>query len=213
MNINENIKVEIRKDREENGTTLYELVKKYKLSKSSVFEIIRGCDNSNVKKASKTRTVVRKVEAMERPSLSKTDLGEASRQMICARLMLNGVKVFRPMTEDTPIDLLVLKGDGTVVKGQCKYIFPTKRGCHQMPLCSVRKNGANSKAVKHIYTETEVDFFFGYCCDNDTVYVIPFSEAIGRSELHFWILRKCVGSNGKFVFDEQQWRNRFDLLK
>jgi hypothetical protein len=134
--------------------------------------------------------------------------------MICARLMLNEVKVFRPMTEDTPTDLLVLKRDGTVSKCQCKYIFPERSGCHLMPLCSIRKSGANRKAVKHIYTAEEVDFFLGYCQDNDTVYVIPYSAAGGRNGLRFWILRDCLGSNGneKDRFDEKEWRGRFDLL-
>jgi hypothetical protein len=208
----EDIRQGIREDREQNGMTLYELVEKYGLSKSAVFEIIKDCDDSKVQRACPSRRVIKNVEPMIRPILSKGNLGEAARQMICARLMLNGVKVFRPMNEDTPIDLLVLKSDGSVAKGQCKYIYPGK-GCHVMPLYSVRKNGPGSTAHKHYYTDKEVDFFFGYCLDNDSVYIIPFEDAAKRGVLHLWILRECTSGNGKSVFDEKKWRNKFDLLK
>ena len=57
-----------------------------------------------------------------RPDLSKANLGAAAQQMICARMMMAGVQLFRPMIEDTPIDLLVLTSTGTALKCQCKYI-------------------------------------------------------------------------------------------
>jgi hypothetical protein len=50
--------------------------------------MIRGCDTSKLVRAAPGRRIVYEVESKERPDLSKTDLGEASRQMICARLML-----------------------------------------------------------------------------------------------------------------------------
>lgn len=203
----------IRIDREQDGMTLYEIAKKHGLSKSTVFTIIRGMDSSKVKRSAPNRKVVVTVKSMDRPDLSKTDLGEASRQMICARLMIAGVKVFRPMTEDTPTDLLVLKGNGEVAKCQCKYIWPNGNGGHCLPLYSVRKNGPNSKAVKHKYTADEVDFFLGYCLDNDMVYVLPFEVCKGRSMLRLWIIRESMGTNGRGMFDAKLYAGAYDSLK
>ena len=150
---------------------------------------------------------------MNRPTLSKADLGEATRQMICARLMLAGVKVFRPMTEDTPIDLLVLLPSGKVLKCQCKYIYPRRVGSHCMNLYSIRKSGPNRKAVRHRYSSDEVDLFLGYCADNDGVYIIPFSVVGGRSELVFWITRSPDQKQQGRVFDSTGYLNAFHFLK
>jgi hypothetical protein len=207
--IPEATRTQMRADRE-SGMTLTELVKKYERSKSTVFLTVRGCDTSKV-----AWTVRRKTEDVLpklRPSLSKTDIGEAARQMICARLMLNGVTVFRPMTEDTPIDLLVMKNDGGVLRCQCKYIFPIGDGKHVMSLFAVRKNGPKDKAVKHRYSLEEVNFFLGYCFDNDGVYVIPNTETKGVNQLAFWVLRDSAGSCGHGL-DTKRFLNAFDLLK
>ena len=203
----------IRKDREECGMTLYELVAKYGLAKSTVFLIIRNMNASKVRRAAPSRRVVLDVEPMKRPNLSKTDIGEASRQMICARLMLNEVKVFRPMTEDTPTDLLVLKRDGAVAKCQCKYAWPASQGNHVLNLFATRKNGPRSVAVEHRYTKDEVDFFLGYCLDNDMVYVIPFDACNGKRQLAMWILRDPTGNNGTASFDCKRYAGAYDLLK
>jgi hypothetical protein len=153
----------------------------------------------------------------ERPNLSKSDLGEASRQMTCARLLLAGVKVFRPMGEDTPIDLLVLTESGKVLRCQCKCLYPETKagkatGAHLMNLYSIRKNGPASKAVKHKYTSEEVDFFLGYCLSNDGVYVIPYSVAANRSHLIFWIDRDPGHFNGTSSFDHKSWLNAYQYL-
>lgn len=209
--ISENDKQRVKKDREL-GLTLYQLVEKYGYSKSTVALIIRDCDHSNVPRACPTRKVVVPVAATERPTLSKGDIGEAARQMICAKLMLNGVKVFRPVSEDTPIDLLTLRKDGAIQRCQCKYIYPEKTGNHRMSLCSIRKNNPRGAAKRHRYTLQEVDIFLGYCLDNDTVYVIPNAETGGRKDITLWVLRKSQGFNGHKEFNAQQWANRFDLL-
>jgi hypothetical protein len=147
-----------------------------------------------------------------RPDLSKSDLGEATRQMICARLMLHGVKVFRPLTEDTPIDLLILRKT-KVLKCQCKYIFPgSKNAAHQMNLFAVRKWGPKAKAVKHVYKREEVDFFLGYCLANDKVYVFPYDEVAPRQSLTLWIVRAPQGRCQHATFDHRPWENAFHLL-
>ena len=116
------------------------------------------------------------------------------------------------MTEDTPIDLLVLHRGGSVSKCQCKYMFPTANGSHMLPLCAIRKNGAGSKAVKHVYTAEEVDYFLGYCHDNDTVYVIPFAECRGRSSLKLWVSRQRAGTNGEPAYPIERWVSNFAAL-
>lgn len=212
MRISEETKALIRKERE-SGKTLYELVSQFGHSKSSVYNIIKDCDDSLVKRAAPSRRVVTKATLENpRPNLSKTDLGEAARQMICARMMLNGVNVFRPMTEDTPIDLLVLTSN-RILRCQCKCLYFDRRsGKHLMNLFSVRKNGPGSKARKHLYTADEVDFFLGYCFENDAVYVIPFKGAGGRQRLTFWIAREKMGSNGGDAFNPDDYVERYDLL-
>jgi len=175
-------KAEVRADREQ-GMTLTQLMGKHSLARSTVFFLIKGCDASKVSRASPSREVVKEVKHKDRPGLSKTDLGEAARQMMCARMMLAGIKVFRPMTEDTPTDLLVLKRNGEVLKCQCKYLYPLGNGSHRLNLFSIRKNGPNSKAVKHVYREDEVDVFLGYCLDDDSTYVVPYRDCAGRATL------------------------------
>ncbi|MFA6234099.1 MAG: group I intron-associated PD-(D/E)XK endonuclease [Bacteroidota bacterium] len=211
--VSEEIRSSIILHRENEGFTLYDLVAKFGLSRSTIFEIIRNCNNSKVKRAAPHRKVVESIIPMKRPDLSKVDLGEAARQMIAARLMLAGVQVFRPMTEDTAIDLLVLSSLGKPLKCQCKYLYYPKNGsgCHVLSLSASRSN--RKGAVAHDYTADEVDFFLGYCQDNDAVYVIPFSICRGRGGLNMWILRKPQGKNDNESFDCSEWKSAFHLLR
>ena len=151
-------------------------------------------------------------EVGSRPDLSKSDLGEACRQMICAKLLLRGVKVFRPLTEDTPIDLVVLTSTGNFLKCQCKCVFkPKGQHHHIINFFSVRKWGPNSKAVQHKYTPSEVDFFLGYCVDNDGVYVIPYSEVNCGKSVSIWVTAKPFGK--KQPPASSNWLNSFESLK
>jgi PD-(D/E)XK endonuclease len=149
---------------------------------------------------------------MNRPNLSKGNLGEAARQMICARLLLNGVNVYRPLYEDTPTDLLILKTNGEIKKCQCKYIYPVKNGSHEMPLCTIRKNGPNSKAIRHKYTKFEVDFFLGYCLDNDSIYTIPYESVEGKRSINLWIFREPKGKNGHDHFNHMEYKEKYEKL-
>jgi len=115
-----------------------------------------------------------------------------------------------PLNEDTPVDLLIINNQNVVRKCQCKYIYPTINGSHEITLCSIRKNGPNSKAFRHKYTEEEVDFFLGYCLDNDSVYVIPYEVTNGRQNLKLWILRNPIIN--KPAFDQTVYKNAFYLL-
>jgi len=203
----------IRQARESEGLTLGQLVKRFRLSKSTVFNYIQGCDDAKVKASCPSRRVVKPVEPRVRPDLSKGDLGEAARQMICARLLLAGLQVFRPLGEDTPIDLLLLREDGTALRCQCKYVYPNTFGSHTFKFCAMRSRGGGSKRQRHAYTEKEVDFFLGYCQDDDSVYVVPRQNTGGRKEVLLWILRSPEGFNLKGVFDHLPWKNAFHLLR
>lgn len=210
--ISDEVKQRIKTAREQEGLSLPALVAKFSLSKSTVYEVIKDCDSSKVKRASPTRKVVVPSAFKPRPPLSKADLGEAARQLILARLMFAGLTVFRPLTEDTPVDLLVLGEGETPLKCQCKYIYPTSQGSHQMPLKSVRKNNPTKKAYSHRYTAAEVDFFLGYCWDNDRVYIIPHRETRGRASLQLWVVREPKGSNNKPAFDYKTFEEAYHLL-
>lgn len=209
--IPESVRLQIRTDREA-GMGLDALVVKYKYPRSTTYYNIRDCNSSKVERNVRGKRVVGNVIPKDRPSLSKTDLGEAARQMICARLMLNGVKVFRPMTEDTPTDLLVLQKSGSVLKCQCKYVFPDKRGAHVLKCCSAGR-GEERNHRKHVYTEDEVDYLLGYCLDDDAVYVVPLNVTHGQSQVSLWILRRVCGGNGIKSFDGETYKNAYDLLK
>lgn len=203
----------IRVDREDHGLTLTEIAMKYELSSSTVQKAISEMDSSKVQKASPSRRVLPPTERPSRPSLSKGNLGEAGRQMIAARLMLAGLHVFRPLMEDTPVDLLVLRMDGQALKCQCKCFYVTQAGKHVMNLTSTRKWGPNSKAVKHRYTRDEVDFFLGYAIDTDVVYVFPF-EAVSnlKDSVGIWLLREPVGKNNFEFLDPTPFANAFHLM-
>lgn len=211
MRIPDAVRLNMRSDRE-SGMTLTQLMGKYGRSRSTVSYAVRGCDTSMVMKAAPGKRIVPSVESKERPGLSTTDLGEAARQMICARMMIEGIKVFRPMTEDTPVDLLVLRKDGSIAKCQCKYLFPSVRGCHMLK-CSSSGRGEERGTGRHIYTEKEIDFFLGYCWDNDDVYVVPRSFTAGRQECALWILRGPLGRGNRESVDGEKFRRAFAGLK
>ncbi len=128
--------------------------------------------------------------------------------------MLAGLSVFRPMSEDTPIDLLVLRRDGAALKCQCKIMFVDERsGVHVMPLCTVRKWGPAAKAVVHRYRRDEVDFFLGYVPEDDSIFVFPFGATERfKAKLSVWILREPTNRNGTPRFDAVPYKNAFHLL-
>jgi hypothetical protein len=204
----------IRVDREEHGFTLSRIMERHGLTRSTAYSAIAGLDASKVQRASPSRRVVQPIERPPRPPLSKANLGEAARQVIAARMLLEGLDVFQPFGEDTPIDLLVLRADGRALKCQCKAMYIHKSGAHVMPLNSVRKWGPNAKAVQHRYTREEVDFFLGYAVELDTVFVFPFDDvARFKSMLFIWLLRQPVGKNQHARFDAGAYKMAFHLLK
>jgi len=202
----------IRIDREEHGHTLWRIMERHGLPRTTAYRAISGLDDSKVSRASPTRRVVN-FERPPRAPLSKANLGEASRQLIAARMLQAGLDVFMPIGEDTTVDLLVLRADGGALKCQCKTMFVEESGVHRMPLITVRKWGPNSKAVAHRYSPDEVDFFLGYAIEVDAVFVFPYEDtAHFKRSLSVWLLRSPVGTNQHVRFDATPYRNAFHLL-
>jgi hypothetical protein len=203
----------VRVDREEHGLTLTAIMERHELGRGTAFKAIAGLDDSKVRRASPSRSVVVPIARPPRPALSRANLGEAARQVIAARMMLAGLSVFRPLSEDTPVDLLVLRRDGVALKCQCKCMYVARNDVHAMNLCTVRKWGPGAKAVKHRYTEAEVDFFLGYVVETDSVFVFPFEVTRRfKSTLSTWILRQPTNHNGTVPFDAAPYKDAFALL-
>jgi hypothetical protein len=203
----------IRVDREERGMTLGAIMERYALSRGTAYRAIAGLDDSKVQRASPSRRVAPSLERPPRPPLSKADLGEAARQVIAGRMMLAGLTVFQPLSEDTPVDLLVLRPDGIALKCQCKTMFVQSHGIHTMPLVAVRKWGPGARVTTHRYTRDEVDFFLGYVVETGDVYVFPFDVTERfKTRLNIWILRQPAGRNGKDPFDASSYKNAIHLL-
>ena len=187
------------------------LVAEFGYAKSTIYNIIKDCDDSKVKKASPSRKVAIPIESFVRPDLSTGNLGEAARQMIAARLMMAGLQVFMPLAEDTSVDLLVLKGR-EALRCQCKCLYIDKKvGSHILKCSGAGRQGTRG-IKKHIYGAEEVDFFIGYCLDTGELYIVPMEATGGRSELRLWILRECAANNQHGVFESEKYREAYHLL-
>lgn len=209
--ISEQIRYEIREKREKEGLSIDQIAKMYHIGRSSAWSIVKDCDHSNVKRASPTRRVVKDIKpSIKRPNISTTDFGEAARNIVVGKLMLKEISVFRPASEDTSVDLLVLKKDGTILKCQCKSMWVSKNGSHILKLTR-RKKGTGDRNTRVKYSSEDVDFFLGYCLENDSVYVVPYLVTKDvKTVLSIWVLREpCNRSSG---FDYGKYKNNFELL-
>jgi len=209
LKMQENIIELMRKERTA-GKTISELTKKFECSRGTVHLYVKDCPYLKIKVPRKKR--IPETFPVKRPNISKGDLGEAARQSIIAKLMLNEISVFRPLSECTPIDLLVLKKDGSVVKCQCKYIYPTKKGSHELRNSSNGRKESRNKH-RHIYTKEDIDFLIGFCLDNEGVYIIPIEDIKNRYVLTLWINREPISRCLKKHFNGNLYKNKFDFLK
>jgi hypothetical protein len=199
---------EMRSDRS-SGKTIEELISKYGCSRSTIFSYTKGFNNPSTIRRNKKR--VPTLPPTKRPELSKGDIGEAARQCIISKLMLNGVKIFKPLVEDTPIDLLLLKRNGSVVRCQCKYMYRDKRGYHVL---NNHSNGKGEKRGKrsYVYSKLDIDFLLGYCSDNNVVYVVPIEAINGRSIIAVWISRAPMSNTNVDHFNGALYADAFDAL-
>lgn len=204
----------IKVDREEHGLAMPALMVKYALSRGSVSTAIQGLSASRVVRAAPGRKAPqRPIRAhLVRPPLSTTDLGETVRFLAVGRMVLAGLTPFVPVRESTAIDILILRQDGGLSKCQCKWMWQDKAGAHVLKICTMRNAGTGKRSATP-YTESEVDFFVGYCADNGSFYIIPRAVAYqGRGkELRVWITREPSG-NGRRSFDASAYKDAFHLL-
>lgn len=210
--LTDEVLADIKIDRETHGMSLSQICEKYNLGKSCAFSAIKGMDDSQVVRKAPARRSMKKLSKedrqLNRPNISKTDLGEAARQAIIAQLMLKGFVVFQPISEDTPIDLIILLPDNRVLKCQCKCLFLTKHGAHHMGLTHTKYK---EKLYRCKYTKDDVDFFFGYALEDASIYVFPYESVSTLSGIDIWINRQPVFPKERIV-DPSKFRNAYELL-
>jgi hypothetical protein len=74
-----------------------------------------------------------------------------------------------------------------------------------------QRNSRSGRVNHHKYSESDVDFFLGYCQDDDAVYIIPHEETKERTMINLWILRE-PSSNKEKHQENQRFKNAFHLL-
>ena len=81
------------------------------------------------------------------------------------------IPVFIPFGQNTPVDLLIYVND-KFLKIQVKTTQKIQDGHMQFELC--RTNGFTFE--KYPYTDKDTDYFFLYCIENDSSYLIDIDE-------------------------------------
>lgn len=92
-------------------------------------------------------------------------------------------------------------------------MWQDKHGAHILKLTSSQSVGTG-KRIPTPYTSSEVDFFIGYCADNNSFYVVPCAVAYHgrRKELRIWATRNPLGTNRHHSFDASVYQDAFHLL-
>jgi hypothetical protein len=103
-------------------------------------------------------------------------VGERSEGIILGRLAALGYVVLLPFGNNQRYDLVVDKGDGKFVRGQCKTAT-LRDGKVQFWACST--NGFTG--AKRGY-RGEVDVFWVYCPDSGATYEVPV-DAVGETQV------------------------------
>lgn len=96
-----------------------------------------------------------------------TGRGDVTEQEIIAALTRDGLKLLRPISSATRYDLAIDRGDGTIVRVQCKTGM-LKSGSILFRLFSVSGHTTRAKPYKG-----QVDAFGVYCPQTDRSYLVP----------------------------------------
>lgn len=102
-------------------------------------------------------------------------IGERTEGIVLAHLLRLGYVVLMPFGDNQRYDLVVDKGDGRFIRGQCKTARMTN-GCVTFNAASV--NGFTGKRTAYA---GQVDVFWVYSPGTDQVYEVPV-EAVGINE-------------------------------
>jgi len=108
-------------------------------------------------------------------ALDRGDLGEVA---FVHKAMSLGFVVAKPYGHNHPYDFLV-DGGKNLWKVQVKSCSFTRNGLYMADVCHSRNNSRSS------YTETDFDFLAVYIVPEDTWYILPVREAVGRHCLLF----------------------------
>jgi len=109
------------------------------------------------------------------PSAQQGDLSEAA---FVYKAISLGLVVARPHGNMHPYDFIVDGGSG-LWRIQVKSCASLKGGFYPVRICH-RKDG-----VAIPYTESEIDFVVGYIIPEQTCYILPIREMLGRTSISF----------------------------
>ena len=105
--------------------------------------------------------------------LGKIEKGYLGSLIVEQKLIRNGFNVFKPVTENGKVDMIIEKGNryGRV---QIKTVMTDKRdGRKSVPMRKLTHNKTEHKT--HLYTSEDIDYFIGVDIETEDVYVIPIS--------------------------------------
>ena len=116
-------------------------------------------------------------------SKDKGDLGEI---LVTAQAMKKGLTVCKPFGDNQRYDLLF--DDGLCFqKVQVKYVSPNDGKLKVTLFTTMHNKEANSNYRRVHYTCSEIDLLAVVDANTHNVYIIPFSEIEGQSEMHLRI--------------------------
>lgn len=103
-------------------------------------------------------------------------IGERTEGIVLAQLLRCGYSVLLPFGNNQRYDMVVDKGDGKFVRGQCKTARATSNGCVVFNTASI--NGFTGKRTSYI---GQIDVFWVYAPLTDCVYEVPIGSVGGNA--------------------------------
>jgi len=136
-------------------------------------------------------------EAAQPPAMGCIELGDLGEVAFVRKAMSVGFVVAKPYGHNHPYDFLV-EGGTNLWRVQVKTCSFTRNGLYTAGICRSR-NG-----VRTPYTEAELDFIVVYVMPEDTWYVLPVREAVGRYTMMF---RAPTGNHRRdpYVYYREAW--------
>lgn len=103
--------------------------------------------------------------------LGKIEKGYLGSLIVEQKLIKNGFNVFKPVTENGKIDMIIEKNN-KYFRLQIKTVITEKRnGVKNVPVRKLSHNKTSHKT--HLYTAEEIDYFVGVDLDTEDVFMIP----------------------------------------
>jgi hypothetical protein len=119
--------------------------------------------------------------------------GDAAEAMVLAAFAVHGFVVSRPFSENAPYDLIV--DDGTrLAKVQVKHV-----ALHDGYV--VMRASSASQYVSRLYSDSECDFFAGWCPDLGTMYLVAHADTGNQGQLALRLTEPRNLQNARFARD------------